>query len=288
VGKPNLFITGFPKAGTTSLYYYMDKHKEIYCNPFIKEPRFFSSDYLGREDRRFSRNIVRSEEKYLALFRYSGNQKYIVDGSVYYSYFQGIAPRIKEFSPKAKIIMCIRNPVDRFRSHCMMERRDTNRNDSFSDFFRNPELKSRISLLKSGIYGQSIEEYYNTFGRKNVYVAVFDDLITDSTKYYSGICDFLGINYESAENIKINESGIQKNRFVINIIRLLKGIIPGFITRRIRFRTKVRLNSFFYKTPLIENDPIPEELRNDLMEYYKEDIKRTGNLIGRDLSGWLL
>ena len=40
---PNFFIVGAPKAGTTSLYYYLDHHPEVYFSP-IKEPCYFASE----------------------------------------------------------------------------------------------------------------------------------------------------------------------------------------------------------------------------------------------------
>jgi len=287
VGTPNLFLAGFPKAGTTGLYYYLDAHPDVYCNPYIKEPRFFSSSYFNKKDRRFCRNIIMDEAKYLRLFRDSNDRKYIADGSVYYTHFRGIASRIRDFSPDAKVILCIRNPVDRFRSHCMMEIKETGRDDSYRGFIDRPELESGVNILKAGMYAPAINEYYDVFGRDRVYIAVFDDLLDDIGGYYKGICDFLGIPFVPVEDKIINESVILKNKFAMAFLRFVKRNVPGFLIRKMKFRTKLKFNDLFYKNTSAVNEPMPLEVRRELLEYYRDDIGKTGELIGRNLDGWL-
>jgi hypothetical protein len=288
MGKPNLFISGFAKAGTTVLYHYFNEHPSVYCNPYIKEPRYFSSGYLKTNgNRRFNRNIIDNEHDYLRLYKNSGDEKYIADGSVYYSYFKGIAGDIKDFNPKARIILCIRNPIDRFKSHCMMTIRDGHVKGDFMSFINSPGTSSGINLLKAGLYSTAIREYFDVFGRDNVYIAVFDDLRDNHDKFYSGICRFLGIPYKSIENKKINVSGRPRNIFLMGAICFLKWITPGFIIRKMKFRMKTRINSIFYNRNTLKNETLPEDVRKRLVEYYREDVLKTGELIGRDLTGWL-
>ena len=111
---PNLFIVGAMKSGTSSLHNYLATHPEIYMSEF-KEPQYFAD--LGKD---ISRNQFPTEEAYLSLFKNAGNAKIIGESSTNYSKipeFTGVPQRIKAFSPEAKIIYIMRDPIERALSH---------------------------------------------------------------------------------------------------------------------------------------------------------------------------
>lgn len=289
MAKPNLFISGFAKSGTTVLYHYFTGHPDVFCNPYIKEPRYFSSGHFksSNGNKHFFKNIKYNEIDYLKLFKNSGDEKYIVDGSVYNSYFKGIAPKIREFNEKARIILCIRNPISRFNSHYMMHIRDNACKGSVTDFINNPETYFGISLLKAGLYSEAIKEYFDVFGRDKVYIAVYDDLQSDHEKYYSDICEFLGISDVKSKNERINISGRPRNPLVMMTIRWIKRLIPGFLTAKMKFDFKTKINSYLYNDSTLKKENLPEDAKAHLVDYYKEDIIKTGKLINRDLSHWI-
>src|SRR5687767_1010670 len=101
--KPNFFIVGAPKCGTTSLYEYIRVHPEVFM-PDRKEPAFFCSDFY--KPRRMK------EEEYLSLFREAGSAKWIGEASTWYLYSDKAREGIKAFCPDARIIIMLRNPVD--------------------------------------------------------------------------------------------------------------------------------------------------------------------------------
>ena len=101
--KPNLFIVGAPKCGTTSLYGWLSQHPNVYMSP-IKEPGFFSPDSLHRPG---------TLARYEALFAKAGAEHEIVgEASTNYLYSREAVPRVLEYNPKAKFIVCVRNPVE--------------------------------------------------------------------------------------------------------------------------------------------------------------------------------
>src|SRR5690349_11034979 len=104
-GKPNFFIVGAPKCGTTALYEYLRHHPNIFL-PKVKEPHFFATD-LGAYP------SVKTMDQYLGLFHDSNEaQVRIGEASVYYLRSDTALPKIREFNPAAHIIAMFRNPVE--------------------------------------------------------------------------------------------------------------------------------------------------------------------------------
>lgn len=287
--KPNLFICGFAKGGTTVLYNYFCNHPDVYCNPFIKEPRFFSKSYFDKLDtyRYFKKNAIGDVKEYLKLFRNVGSEKYIADGSVYYSFFRGIAGEIKAFNSDSKVVLCIRNPIERFNSHYMMHLRSGFGKCTLDEFIVNPYSSEGINLLEVGLYHDSIQEYFDVLGRDNVYVAFFDDLANDHAGFYKDICSFLNIPYKEIDNKRINMSGKPKSQVMMHIIRFIKWMVPKSLFIRTKFRFRMKVNKLFYGKHTMDRIPVPDDARARLIEYYSDDIVKTGELVGRDLSHWI-
>ncbi len=101
--KPNLFIVGAPKSGTTSLFHALAQHGAVFaCKK--KEPLFFGSD--------FSKNRCYTEEEYLDLFAAAKEETYLLEATTWYLFSERAAREIFEFNPESKIIIMLRNPVD--------------------------------------------------------------------------------------------------------------------------------------------------------------------------------
>src|SRR6476620_1237476 len=106
--KPNLFILGAPKCGTTSMAYYLSQHPEIFVSPY-KEPHYFNLDSEYR--------FTFSEKQYLENFKNATSfHKYLVDASVWYLYSKVAVDEILKYNPESKFIVMLRNPVDMFYS----------------------------------------------------------------------------------------------------------------------------------------------------------------------------
>ena len=116
--KVNTFIVGAPKAGTSSLHFYLNQHPEI-CMSSVKEPNFFSAKEV--ENLYYNSQIVSSTKDYNSLFE--SDVKIKGESSVSYLYYKEVAKRIYEYNAKAKIIIMLRKPVDRLFSHYLMDKR---------------------------------------------------------------------------------------------------------------------------------------------------------------------
>lgn len=125
---PNFFIVGAAKSGTTSLYHYLKQHPEIYMSP-VKEPKYFLASinkfpHNGPGDIEVDKKIIRTWDEYLKLFSNASVEKCIGEASCGYLYYcELVAPSIKRISPEAKIIIVLRNPVERaFSAYCYLFR----------------------------------------------------------------------------------------------------------------------------------------------------------------------
>ena len=115
--KPNLFIVGAPKSGTTALWTYLRQHPDIYTAgkdhydsdlPAAggKEYQYFGGDLASNIDTR------RSLESYMAVFAPASDERYLLDASPMYLCSELAAVEIAAFSPEARAIAVLRNPVD--------------------------------------------------------------------------------------------------------------------------------------------------------------------------------
>ena len=139
--KPNLFIVGAAKAGTTSIYKYLSEHPDIYMSP-IKEPNFFGSDISWEDfrhdykintqldfDKYFSKKklihkhiaFIEDINLYMKLFRNGEDFKILGEASTSYLYSKLAAKEIYKFNPTAKIIIILRDPLERTISHYLMD-----------------------------------------------------------------------------------------------------------------------------------------------------------------------
>ncbi|MBT7296466.1 sulfotransferase, partial [Candidatus Woesearchaeota archaeon] len=105
MGKPNFFIVGAPKCGTTSLYNYLAEHNDIFL-PSMKEPHYFTID-------RPSKRRMTTLDEYLSLYNdVEPHHTAVGDASVSYLNSKIALESIKKFDNNAKIIVMLRNPVD--------------------------------------------------------------------------------------------------------------------------------------------------------------------------------
>ena len=130
--KPNFIIAGFPKCGTTSLHHYLDEHPEIYM-PIQKELHFFTCNILsklnkGPKDAIVKKIQINNSEKYLNFYKSVRNETAIGDASPSYINYPSQFKKIKEYLNDPKVIIILRDPIDRAYSnylHLKREHRET-------------------------------------------------------------------------------------------------------------------------------------------------------------------
>jgi hypothetical protein len=303
---PNFFIVGAQKAGTTSLYHYLNQHPQVYMSP-IKEPFFFdheldSKGEVVRREFRGHRQPPRftNIEEYSTLFEGARGEKAIGEATPLYIYAPGTAERIESYVPGAKSIALLRNPADRaYSAFLYAVRMGVEPRKRFAQALREEPLRMRsgwhyvFHYRSRGLYYQQLKRYYEVFGRERLGVWLYEDMREDPASVAQSVFRFLEVDdtFTPDTSSRYNPAGVPASRSARAAIRatnrvvwVLRKVLPP--TSRI-LPLAFKMRRVVQSRVLTEPPPIDPELREELVEGYKEDILRLQELIGRDLSMWL-
>jgi len=191
---PNLYIVGAPKAGTTSLHEYLNNIPGIFMSS-IKEPYFFCWNIIPADH---YTPPIRDQKKYLNLFKKVKDEKIIGESSVWYLSDPDSAELIHQVASHAKIIICIRDPVERALSHYLMHAtRKRFKTNSFHEQLQQEvnfkvDSKSPHIRFNAGLYSEDIKRYWKFFGKDQVKIIIFEEFILEPKKTVEEVLRFLG------------------------------------------------------------------------------------------------
>jgi hypothetical protein len=268
---PNFFIVGAVRAGTTSLYEYLRKTEGVYLSP-VKEPRYFCS---LDEPPHYAPPAVRSETAYLQLFSAVKNESAVGEASPQYL-CDRVAPKaIYAASPQARIVMILRDPVERAFSHYLLHRRM-----GVQPLPPERALKNDI-YLNNGLYSQALERYLTFFGARGVKVLIFDDFVRDTSRAVREVLDYLGVAAAAESTAKVyNAYGEPRGRLRRAIYRSVSLKIAARKIFSDRLRRSARENFLLGKS---EKPAMPGDSRAFLESFYRDDVIRLEHMIGRPL-----
>jgi len=215
--RPDFFIVGAPKSGTTSLYTYLRQHPDIFM-PDWKEPTFFCTDLDASYP-----YALRDSREYERLFERASGYKRAGEASTWYLYSKSAAQNIYKFNPDARIIAILRNPVDMI--HSLHSQRLYTRNEdiaSFKDALDAEAQRKRGERIPPGVqltqglfyrdvgkYYEQIGRYIDIFGRQRVYVSIYDDFANNPAKTYKDIAKFLDVDPSFIPRFTVENPGKQ-------------------------------------------------------------------------------
>jgi len=297
--KPNFFIVGAPKCGTTALSEYLKSHPNIFITD-QKEPHYFATDLPGR------RTIFTQLENYLELYKECGSSHIAIgEASVWYLYSMEALNNIYQFDKNAKIIVMIRNPVEMVYSLYSQHRNRLNEDQK--NFKRAWELQSARKYGHSlphrfhepillqygdiGKFGKQLEQAYSIFPPKQIKVIIFDDFITSTRNVYQEVLEFLGLPDDGRMLFsKMNENKVYR----YNWLQLFLRHPPNFLVillQNLKYLKKVRQFIIDWLTEKnsikVQRTPLPEEFRKELKDFFHDDVKNLSKLLGRDLMYWV-
>jgi len=305
--KPNFFIVGVPKAGTTTIYNYLNMHSEVFMSP-IKEPHYFSKDIRCKfftqkncmnacfnlkkyfqSKKLVPKHIafVEEEEQYLELFRDVLNEKVIGETSTGYLYSKYAAEEIYSFNKDAKILIVLRNPVYRAYSHWKMNLSAGIENISISfidaiqkDFVsRNKGYCKSHLYVELGQYANQIKRYMDLFPIENIKIVYFEDLAKNMQNFMTDIYTFLELPLiEDVEEVRENVSYMYKYAW-LNKIKFLG--ITKYIPKSVKLRVKGKVSSTVAFPKLTQ-----EDFAYLYLNYYKNEIDLLEKFLNTDLSSW--
>ncbi len=194
---PNLYIVGAVKSGTTSLYAYLGQHPEIFF-PDMKEPHFFSRPRPSAEQAHLI-TYVKDEAEYQWLYAKGEGYAWRGDASPSYLWAPEAPARIHDVSPAARILIILRDPVERAYAQYLMDYSEGAIKEPFfealqRDWLR-PDKGWGVSQLyvELGQYTEQIRRYRRTFGMDQVLVLLLEDLKKDPRGTLRTIGRFLGV-----------------------------------------------------------------------------------------------
>lgn len=273
---PTFLIIGAPKAGTTSVYEYLRQHPDVYMSP-VKEPQYFSIPEGDKSPGKAMIGATRTLPDYLSLFRGAGGEKAIGEAST--AYLQSpIAPgRIFECMPEARIIILLRNPVDRAFSGYLMQLRNSSSGTPLSEAFSEDR-----KYVQNGLYSKNIARYLEVFSRNQVGVFLFEDLKRDPVALMRRVYKFLDIDESFVPEIENHNQAWVPKYQVLNGAR-------EWVLRSKRVRQALQgtaLKKYFRRMTRAKPPTMPKDLRSRLLSFYVDDIRETQRLVGLDLSVW--
>jgi hypothetical protein len=315
---PNFIIIGAAKAGTTALYYYLKQHPQIYMSP-VKEPRFFAFgpgdvEFGGPGDVELHRSIVVNLEAYQALFRDVSGELAVGEASPVYLCNPKAAGRIASLVPNARLVAILRHPVERAYSHFLHLIRDgVEPLTDFSQALEAEEERARDNweyrwrYKELGFYSVQLKNYFDIFDRKQMKIYLYEDFDADPKSVLSDIYRFLGVDdtFVADTSVRYNTSGVPRSKFVHALLsKLQKATRATFdrapqqvsgphapLPRRLGKSFLVEKTRHFgigLKNRNLVKPQLAPEVRQQLLEDYRDDILTLQELIQRDLSGWLI
>jgi hypothetical protein len=294
--KPDFFIVGAPKCGTTAMNDYLQAHPEIFI-PTKKELHFFGTDLPFLKGRRVT------EQEYLAYFAPARGETRLGESSVWYLYSQQAAVEIKVFSPAARLIIMLRNPVDMMYS--LHSQRLYNDNENISNFeealaaeaerkqgrrlYQNALNTMGFFYREAATYAPQVQRYFEVFGREHVHVIIFDDFKNATAQVYRQTCEFLEVDPRFQPEFRIiNANKGVHSTALRSFLRYPPGPIPWFQKLwslspiRLGLRSKIRqLNTRYESRP-----PMDPDLRRRLQAEFAPEVERLSALLGQDLTPW--
>jgi len=289
--KPNFFILGAPKCGTTTIYESLDQHPDA-CMSKVKEPNFFADDYL------FSKGLDWYVSKYFGKcgccrVRGEATPRYL-------RMYERVIPRLKQLysdQEMLRFIIVLRDPVERAWSHYLHQIRNGLEDKEFEEALKleesrrkeNPELW--YGYFRDGLYSEQIRPWFEAYPRDRFLILFTHELASDTLGVMRQVYRFLGID-ETFEpelrKVKSNPASKPRSRMLARLLSsdatiksLLRRIVPEDL-RRAAYLFLIRSNVKPYSAP----PQMPEEIGRQLRLRYLSEIEQLEQLLQKDLSCW--
>jgi len=292
--KPDFFFIGAPKCGTTALANWLREHPRIFMTERPKEPWYFDNDIL---------NVDRmSLEQYESLFQNAGDTHLVVgEASTTYLRSREAVCNILEYSPSARFLVAVRNPVEMAPSvHAQLLYTQYETIADFRGAWQAQEDRmqgkrlpgnsrndpSRLMYADVCRLGEQVERLFRQVSRDRVMVVFMDDMRADPRRVYLDILDFLGVPDDGRSAFPA--ANARKRAKLPVLGRMLS---YAWLIKRLLGLQGVHTGAFLklhaWNQVAITSGNLDDEFRKELIACFEEDIRLLGELTGRDTSAWL-
>jgi hypothetical protein len=287
---PNFFIVGAHKAATSSLYFYLKEIPGVYMSP-VKEPLYFSPHTVQNS----AYDVIRDKKEYLRLFKKARGYIAVGEASTAYLWDPDAPKLIHQTVPHARIIMILRDPIERAYSNYLMVKKYGGIKSSFYDELirdyksQEEKLYGRSQLyVELGMYYEQVKGYFDIFGREQVKVIIFEEFVQHPQQSINEVLAFLGVNYKvTAIKEQYNPYSVPRS----HLSRLVYAFFRWLRDRNIKVYKIVNLfpDSIVESLPekvlfkRIQKPKIESEAFKFLQEIFHDDVLKLESLLGRSL-----
>lgn len=290
---PDFLIIGAAKSGTTALHNYLNQHPEVFMTK-VKEPRFFLvhnnelQKQINIKDNRAIFNEYDSLEKYASLFDDAvGKTK--GESSPQYLAYPHCSAAISSWKPEMKLIVILRNPVERAYSQFVMHKNWRIEPKSFKDAVfdelagKRKHLPIDMQYLKCGLYYQQLLPYFDYFSTASFLILKHEELKFNPLETLRKIFMFLRVEADFRVDLsgKHNVSMIRRFKKGGNLDTILSRAQNGFTKLGFTSASQQVKNVRFYYPPF------PLSIREVLLDYFHDDILHLSAALKTDYSNWL-
>jgi len=287
--RPNFFIIGAPKCGTTSLANWLGAHPDIFM-PSIKEPHYFSEDIPCA-------NRIVDAADYFELFKAAPrNCKAVGEASTGYLRSSCAVQRILAQLPGAKFIVCLRNPVDMVPSvHMQLVRGGREPVQSLEQAWALQEHRQQGRLIPRGetaeafqygrvcALGSQVERLLELVERESVMFVLLDDMQHDAGGTYRNVLKFLSVKADERQEFLAANTRREPKSMLIS--KLIKGL--SRLKFAVGFQRRTGVGALLQRLNCrLPTDKPNAEFKLRLQEFFRKEIDLLEMLIQRDLSGW--
>ncbi|KHE93325.1 MAG: sulfotransferase domain-containing protein [Candidatus Scalindua rubra] len=298
IKKPEFFIVGAPKCGTTALDFHLSLHPEIFMAP--KEKHYFMLDE-GINIK--LKSITRAD--YVNFFASASHRQVCGESSVWYLYSENVAKKIYQFNPEAKIIIILRNPKKMLPSLHSQFLYDADEHivdfktallEDIERIKKGKKVKTRTfenrpGYINSVLYYEQVKRYLSVFDSGQVTILLHNKVKDDFEGAYRSILKFLQVStdfFPSEQQVNVNKKiksvklhSLSK-RPPEKLKKIFRTIIPFKPIRSSLIKIVESLN-----VSEKNRDELSEEVKELVNKYTKDDVLMLAKLIDKDLSDWL-
>ena len=266
---PDFIIIGAAKAATTWIVHQLQQHPDVFLPG--PEPHYFSTEY------------ERGDAWYANLFADAAAGQVVGEKSADYLAHPLAARRIRLLTPDVRLVVQLRNPVERaYSDYCMLFRRGTVGAPPEKYLQKGAE---RPRFLEDGLYHRHLSRFLDLFPRERIALVLHEDIRREPEAVIERLSGHLGLepHVATAEvGARVNDSDAAMLPLALR--KLLAPIKPMAAPLR-RHPWFQSAHSALARRP--EYPPLTNDLRRRLRDFYAADIERLGPMVGRDVSGWL-
>lgn len=266
---------GASKAATTWIFDCLAEHPQVCDTKKYKELDFFNNYY------------EKGVSYYQSFFKSCPPGKLKGESTPGYLFNPKVAARIKHCFPKVKLIVCLRNPIERAFSQYNFDKK--------SDFIcaKNSfekALKLKPSLIKQGFYYSQLKRYFDLFSKENILVLIYEDIKKDPVRFIQSIYKFLKIDDKyipkSISNPSNKRLEFRSVKLQITLYKIYTKLKLNRLFKKLNLEILARAVKRLNTTIKSKREEMTQETRSYLQKIYQEDIKKLENLIQKDLSFW--